>query len=203
MSSPLTAPLLAARLVKVAVPSPVSIAETEQKAQAIIDQARATAEQILTQVRAEAAQVMDAARAEARASADRQVAEALIEARAAVARDVAGMRPLMASILGDALEKLIGERGNEAALYKAVDAAIERIGQATAIRIRVNPAEVDPLRDHLRATQSPQRPLVLVETDASMPLRRARLSTAGLTVEVDLADQIALFRALITGHEAA
>lgn len=183
-----TAPSLTSRLVKLSVPPQSVVAEAEARARAIIAQAET-----------DAAAIRERALAEGRTAADRIVAERLVQTRAALHADMGATRQHLADILAEALEKLVAASVGEEALMRAVDVALVRLGDTAALTLAVHPethAEVERHAQHFmrRCGVSPR-----IELDPAMPVDRVSIRTAGQRVDIQLADQIRIFRDLVAG----
>lgn len=188
MDTASTAPSLTSRLVKLSVPPQTVVAEAEARARVLIAEAQT-----------DAAAIRERAIADGNRAAERMVAERLVATRAALLSDMAATRQHLGDILAEALAKLVAASVGDDALMRAVDAALARLGDTVALTLVVHPetrAEVERHADAFtRRAGVPPR----IETDASLPVDRVSIRTAGQRVDIHLADQIRIFRDLVAG----
>ena len=188
MTDATTVPSLSARLIKMTVPPQSVIAEAEARARAVLAAAEA-----------DATQIRERAMVEARAAVERAVAERLVATRAALMADMAATRQQLADILAVALAKLVGLTAGPDALTRAVDVALGRLGETAALSLTLHPdrqPEIVPLAEAFRHRTGCQ---TRIETDPGLGPDRVRIETAGQRIEIDLAEQIRMFRELVAG----
>ena len=163
-----------------------------------IEQAQREAAEIVANAKAQAETEIQSMKAAAEIEIEQQISERVSHAAITIGPDLWSARHAMAEIVGDALDRLIGDFGKQNALIYAVENAAKKYAQEHPLVVRAHPKNANRLKvNFFSARRKSCSPPTEVIEDDGLAEDRCILTFNGRSIEVGLEQQIEAIKRIV------